>query len=201
LVASPKEFDGEAEFYDAIYHWKKYDQESARIHDLLLSEGVAPGSLVLEAACGTGSHLSHLRDWYRVTGFDLNEKMLDRARQKLPGVPLFRADMTDFSVSEPADALLCLFSSIGYVYPEDRLAAAGRSFAAAVKPGGALIVEPWLTEGTYRIGHLGLNTFESEELKLCRASVARKEGDLAVLDFHWLLLMPDRGLIVGRRRA
>lgn len=181
----------DAEFYDAIYHWKNYDREAERSRELLSAEGVAPGSLVLEAGCGTGAHLSRLRAWYRVSGFDLNESMLAQARRKLPELPLFKADMADFSVSEPVDALLCLFSSIGYVYPEPRLRSAARAFARAVRPGGILIVEPWFTEAKYRTGELVLNTYESDELKLCRASVAKRDGELSVLDFHWLVLRRD----------
>lgn len=168
--------------------------------------------------------------------------MLQIARGKLPGTPLFRADMAHFTVDTSFDALLCLFSSIGYIHPEERLRAAARAFAASVRPGGALVIEPWLAEEAFISGHLAMQTYDGEDLKLCRAAISRKEGALSVFDFHWLVvragapdmehvvdrhtlwlcptgtlleafedagfevrlepkgLMPDRGLIVGRRR-
>jgi dTDP-3-amino-3,4,6-trideoxy-alpha-D-glucopyranose N,N-dimethyltransferase len=231
-----------AELYDPIYHWKDYRAEGEKLRALLAAAGVAEGGSILEAACGTGTHLQNLRQGFRVSGFDLNPAMLAVARSKLPEVPLWQADMADFSVEAPADALLCLFSSIGYVHPEERLRQAARAFGRAVRPGGVLIVEPWLTEQTFTAGRIDLQTYQGSELKLARACKTGKRGDLAVLNFQWLVLrqgtpeighfaethemwlcptetllrafedagfearwepeglMPDRGLILGRRR-
>jgi daunosaminyl-N,N-dimethyltransferase/N-dimethyltransferase len=178
-----------AELYDSIYHWKDYAAESARLGGLLGKLGIADGGRILEAACGTGSHLVHLRDHYQVSGFDLSDAMLSLARSKLPAeVELFRADMTNFAVPVPFDALFCLFSSIGYAHPEAKLRATAGSFARAVRPGGALIVEPWLTPEAYQPGRSTMQTYDGEDLKLCRASISKQEGEMAVLDFHWLVL-------------
>ncbi|MHC5113044.1 MAG: class I SAM-dependent DNA methyltransferase [Planctomycetota bacterium] len=175
-----------ARYYDLIYQWKKYDEEAARLHELITAEGVAPEETVLEAACGTGAHLRHLRRWHPVAGFDLNPEMVALAREALPDVELFQADMTDFALPKPVGALLCLFSSIGYVHPRARLDAAARCFAAAVRPGGALIVEPWLDPDTFMDGFPGMDTYGDDDLKLCRMVVSRREGELSVFDFHWL---------------
>jgi daunosaminyl-N,N-dimethyltransferase/N-dimethyltransferase len=186
-------FGRHAEYYDPIYHWKDYAAEAARLHELLAAEGVEDGASVLEAACGTGSYLPPLSRWYAVSGFDLSAEVLQIARRKLPQAPLFQADMAEFTLAQPVAALLCLFSSIGYVYPEARLRAAARAFGQAVRPGGALIVEPWLTAESYRPGHPTMHTYDSPELKLCRAVVSKQEGEMAVLDFHWLALRAGAG--------
>ena len=65
-------YEERAALYDAIYHWKRYEEESAALHALLASEGVDDGARVLEAACGTGSYLVHLAARYAVSGFDLS---------------------------------------------------------------------------------------------------------------------------------
>jgi ubiquinone/menaquinone biosynthesis C-methylase UbiE len=102
--------------YDLIYHWKDYTKEARRVRDLLHAEDIRDGSRVLEAACGTGTYMQHLGEWFDVAGFDLYDEMLTIAREKLPaGTTLFQADMTDFAVERSFDALLCLFSSIVYV--------------------------------------------------------------------------------------
>lgn len=178
-----------AALYDPIYHWKDYGAESARLREFLRSLEIPDGARVLEVACGTGSHLAHLRAYYQASGLDLSDAMLSVARTKLPPeVALRCADMADFEVAAPVDALLCLFSSIGYVHPEARLRATARCFARAVRPGGALVIEPWLTPEAYRPGRMMMQTYDGEDLKLCRASVSKQEGELAVLDFHWLVL-------------
>lgn len=179
-------YGGRAKYYDAIYHWKKYDEEALRLRELLAAEGVRDGGRIIEAACGTGTHLVQLSQWFEVSGFDISESMLRIAREKLPGVKLFHADMTGFSIDEPCDALLCMFSSIGYVFPEERLRAAARCFAGAVRQGGALIVEPWLNAETFVSGKQSMQTFANDDLCLCRMSIGQREGNLSIFDFHWL---------------
>jgi SAM-dependent methyltransferase len=181
-----------AKYYDAIYHWKKYDQESLRLRELLAAEGVRDGERIIEAACGTGSHLVHLKQWFEVSGFDISEDMLRIARAKLPGVKLFRADMADFAIEEPCDALVCLFSSIGYVFPEERLRAAARHFARAVRRGGVLIIEPWLNPETFVPGRQSMQTFSNDDLCLCRMAVGQREGERSIFDFNWLAVERDR---------
>ena len=104
-----------------------------------------------------------------------------------------------------------------------------------------LLVEPWLTEEAFSAGFLSMQTYDGEDIKLCRSNISRREGPMSIFDFHWLAarrgapdveylaerhslcmystetllaaftaagfetrhepdgLMPQRGLIVGRR--
>lgn len=193
-MSSASMYGEHAEYYDAIYHWKDYPREVERLRAILAQEGVPEGAQLLEAACGTGSHLLLLAPHYRVSGFDLNPSMLAVARRKLPTTPLFVADMADPTAlpEAGADVLLCLFSSIGYLFPEARLRSAAQAFAAALRPGGVLLVEPWLTERNFREGNPSLQTYDSPELKLARATIARRDGALSVLDMHWLVAKKGR---------
>lgn len=180
-----------AELYDKIYSFKNYARDSEQLRALLHAEGIADGAELLEAACGTGAYLAHLAAWFRVSGFDKSREMLAVARAKLPSVELFEADMCEFERPAPVDALLCLFSSIGYVHPEPRLRMAARAFAAALRPGGVLVLEPWLTREVYKVGKTTMHTFEDDDLKLCRQAVAKIDGELSVLEMHWLVARND----------
>jgi SAM-dependent methyltransferase len=184
-----------AELYDAIYSQKPYDKEAARVHQLLEQRGVADGSRLIEAACGTGSYLFHLKRWYPVAGLDLHPGILEVARKKLPGADLFEADMADFAVEQPFDALVCLFSSIGYLHGEDRLAAAAGCFARALGPEGVLIVEPFLEPEAFNAGRLVHQTHEGARLCCTRACIPAREDERAVLDFHWLVLKAGRAAV------
>jgi daunosaminyl-N,N-dimethyltransferase/N-dimethyltransferase len=181
-------YQDKAELYDAIYASKPYGDEAQRLHDVLASLGVGDGARVLEAACGTGSYLRELARWYEVSGFDKNAAMLAVARRKVPSVPLFEADLRSFAVEQPVDAALCLFSSIGYLHDDEALARSLGCFARVVRPGGVLILEPFVGAHHYRDGSTFLQTHEGPELKCVRASVSRRVGDLAVIDFAWLVL-------------
>ena len=131
-----------ADLYDRIYHWKDYAAEAARLRAVLRAAGVADGARVVEAACGTGSYLAHLSKWYAVEGIDLAAGALAFARKKAPRARLRKADMRDFALSRPADAVVCLFSSWGYLRPGADRRRAAACFARAVRPGGVVVVDP-----------------------------------------------------------
>jgi SAM-dependent methyltransferase len=176
-----------AELYDAIYHWKDYAKEALRVAEILGGLGISPGSRVVEAACGTGNYLAKLQHVYTVEGFDLNAPMLAVAKARLPRVPLFVADMRAFALDRPADALLCLFSSIGYLLDEAALREAAVAFARAVRPGGALIVEPWVAPEAYEVDRPFMTLHDKPELRIARVNTSAREGDHSVMDMHWLV--------------
>lgn len=175
-----------AEYYDLIYQWKSYADEARRIREILSAEGVPDGAGLADVACGTGSHLAHLQAHYAVRGLDASASMLAVARRKLPGIPFQVADMAARAVEPPVRALLCLFSAIGYVYPEPRLRAAAANFAHGLEPGGVLIVEPWLDRTTFAPGLPTMHTYDTPDLKLCRMGLTRQEADMSVLEFQWM---------------
>ncbi len=183
-----------ARLYDLIYSGKDYGGECSRLRRVLHENGVAEGGALLEAACGTGNYLKHLRRWFDVEGFDISEQMLDRARQKLPEVELFQADMFDFEPERKYDAVVCPFSSISYAESTVQLEKAAANFRRALRPGGILVVEPWLGPGETPVGRPSMKTYEDDELKVCRQFVSQQEGRRATLDFHWLVAEWDKGV-------
>lgn len=185
----PDIYESRAELYDLIYHFKDYAAEARRVEAVLASLGVHPGARVLEGAMGTGGHAVHLAQRYDYAGFDLSPTLLAIARRKLPDAPLTVADLRSFQVDRPVDAFMCLFSSIGYLLDADALAACAQSVAAAVRPGGALLIEPWFTRDRWQAGRPTLQTYDSPELKIARASVSGLEdGDIAVTPMTYLVV-------------
>lgn len=203
--SSPPLYSERAELYDVVYQWKDYAGEAARLVSLLRGQGVGPGSRLLEAACGTGSYLAELSADHRVAGFDLSEEMIAVARRKLPRVPLWTADMLTVEpehVDGPYDAVLCLFSSIAYLWPLPRLEEGLRRLAALVRPGGVLIIELWVRPEHWRDGQPTLQTAglpeldaQDVDLYVARAGVAAtREQDgmrLSVMDLHYLVARRD----------
>ena len=123
-------FSNSARIYDAVYSFKDYGAEAERVHELIQERSPGASSL-LDVACGTGKHLEQFRRWYPdVAGVDLDEGLIDVARDRLDDVPLQLADMTSFDLGRKFDAVTCLFSSIGYVGTVERLASAIAAMAA-----------------------------------------------------------------------
>jgi SAM-dependent methyltransferase len=200
---TPGVFTRTAALYDAVYSFKDYAGEASRLHDLIERRRrgggdpppppgapPSPQPTLLDVACGTGKHLEHLRRWYAVEGVDLDPRLLDLAARRLPGVPLHQGDMTDFDLGRTFQAVLSLFSSIGYVKTLEGLRRAVACLARHVAPGGVLVVEPWFTPDVYNVGRPHALLVDQPDLKLARLNVSAVAGSVSILAFHYLLATP-----------
>ena len=184
-------FTKSAAFYDAIYSWKDYAAEAELVRRFAERHKRSPGATLLDVACGTGQHLSYLQASYQVEGLDLDAELLKLARRRCPGVRFHQADMVDFDLGRPFDVVTCLFSAIGYVETVERLNSAVRSIARHLLPGGVALVEPWFNREQFHEGHVGSRFVDLPDLKIARINTARVEGDVSILDFHYLVGTPQ----------
>jgi SAM-dependent methyltransferase len=104
-----------------------------------------PLATIVDVPCGTGRHaLGLAKAGFRVTGFDRSEAALARAVAiaEAEGLParFARADMLEFEVDAPVDALICMGNSLGYFEPEMTLQLL-HHFARSVRQGGRLILD------------------------------------------------------------
>lgn len=182
-------FTRSAAIYDAVYSFKDYAAEAARVHELV-EERLAGATTLLDVACGTGKHLEVLRAWYRIEGLDLDGDLLEIARGRLVDVPLHEQDMTSFDLDRRFDVVTCLFSSIGYVGTVERLHAAVASMTRHLNPGGIVLVEPWFSPEAWTTGSPHLLTVDEPDLKVARVNVSQRDGPLAVMEFSYLVGTP-----------
>ncbi len=184
-------FSRSAELYDAFYAWKDYPAEAEKL-DALIRRTVRGARTLLDVACGTGKHLELLRDRYEVEGVELDPAMLAIARRRLPGVPLHEGDMTAFDLGREFDVVTCLFSSIGYARTRKRLVQAAASLARHVRPGGALVVEPWILPEAWQEHGVYALFIDEPELKAARVDRSTRDGDVTAIDFHYVVGTPAR---------
>ena len=179
-------FSASAEFYDLIYStFKDYAAETSRIASLL--RDVNPhGRTVLDVACGTGEHARLLAaEGFLVDGLDLDPAFVRIAARKHPAGRFFEADMADFHLSRRYDAVLCLFSSIGYLRTLDRITAALTCFRRHLAPGGRIIVEPWFPPGGLNPDRVARNTGEANGVRVTRVGRVEIEGRLSRVHFDY----------------
>ena len=184
-------FSRSARIYDAIYaSIRDYPREAAQLDALIQARRPGAKSL-LDVACGTGVHLHHLAGRYEVEGLDLDPEMLAVARERLPDATFHHCDMASFDLGKRFDAVVCMFSSIGYVKTEEWLRDAIASMARHLEPGGVLVVEPWLTPDAWSDRHVGAVFVDEPELKIARVNVAEREGTISSFEFQYLVGTPD----------
>ncbi|HEV2225201.1 MAG TPA: class I SAM-dependent methyltransferase [Nitrososphaerales archaeon] len=184
-----------APYYDQIYHWKDYRKEVRKLKTLIRRYQLSSGKDLLDVACGTGKHLSYLRDDFDCMGVDASEHMLAAARKNVPEVELSKGDMIDFDMGRRFDIVLCLFSSIGYLRTRRAVSRAVTNLATHMKEGGVLIIEPWLRKSAWSDRTVHMQRYESDSLKIARVSFVRAEGPLSVLDERYLIAEKGKGVL------
>ncbi len=181
-------YDKSAAFYDLIYDFKDYHGEATALAALIRARR-PEASRVLDVACGTHEHGRFFKDMFaEVDGVDLNAEFIEAAQAKNPSGRYSVGDMRAFDLGRRYDAVLCLFSAIGYAGSPEEIDQAVARMAAHAEPGGVVVVEPWWTPEAYFPGRLSANTAEGDGVRLCR--MARSElldGGVAYLNMHYLV--------------
>ena len=78
--------------------------------------------------------------------------------------------MSDFHLSQRYDAVLCLFSSIGYLQTLDRVGLALACFREHLAPGGVIVIEPWYGPDVLDPHRVVRNTGEANGVRVSRVS-------------------------------
>jgi SAM-dependent methyltransferase len=171
---------------------KDYVREAADVVDRVRRHRPDARS-VLDVACGTGLHLAAFVDMgLEVEGVELSEAMLELARERLPGVPLHQGDMRTFHLGRRFDAVVCLFSAIGYMTTLDALATAIATMRDHLVDGGVLVVEPWFTPEAWHDGAVFAESAKTDGLAVARVSRSWREGDQSLIEMHYVLGTPER---------
>jgi SAM-dependent methyltransferase len=136
------------DWFDTPYYHQLYfqrdQQEAARFIAALIAHlAPAPGSRMLDVACGRGRHSIQLHSMgFEVIGIDISVSSIAYANQ-------FATDKLQFYVHDMRqpcwinyfDYAFNFFTSFGYFRTRREHDAAMRSIGQAIKPGGTLVVD------------------------------------------------------------
>lgn len=182
-----------AKYYDKMYESFDYEKNVADLHMIIQKYKKSSGNRLLDVACGTGTHISYLKHMYNALGFDISADMLEIARGKCSDVEFIQGNMISMMLDREFDVIICLFGSIGYLTDRKDLEQAIHAFSNHIVTGGLLVIEPMFTSETYRDRSTGILCLDLPEIKIARANVTRRDGDIAYLDFHFLISTKEKG--------
>lgn len=183
-------FSKTARYYDEIYSYKDYRTEVQRLLAIIRGNLQSRGNRLLDIGCGTGRHIEYLKKHFYVEGLDISEEFIEIARQRNPDITFHQADMKDFELGHTFDVVTCLFSSIGYVRTLDNLSRAITCMKHHLKPGGTLIIEPWITPDKWKPGSVHAMLIEKPDLKIARVNTTFVDGRISWFEFHYLIGTP-----------
>lgn len=135
------------EDYFRIYEPTLTPERTAReVEGIVTLLSLPPGSAILDLACGHGRHAIPLAErGYRVTGQDLSEVFLNRARSDAAArgvtVQWVHSDMRQIPFTSEFDAVINIFTAFGYLESEAEDQKVLNAVAAALKPGGRFLIE------------------------------------------------------------
>jgi len=176
-----------AYYYDLLYNNKDYKSEAAFIKELVLQHKKSSGIDLLDIACGTGSHLVHLKEHFNVTGTDISNEMLEICKTKIPDIELIQADMIDMRLNRQFDIITCLFSSIAYTKTLENVKKTIQTFESHLKPGGLVIIEPFLRPEIAVNGTPYMTTYDGPDIKVARLNIADIRDSVYHIDFNFLV--------------
>jgi SAM-dependent methyltransferase len=134
-------YEALAAVYDRFTADYEYDRWLDAIEEWAFAHGL-DGRSLLDVACGTGkSFLPMLAKGYQVTACDLSPSMVAAAREKAPQLDIRVADMRSLPWAAQFDLITCMDDAVNYLLSDADLAAALRSMATALAPGGILVFD------------------------------------------------------------
>ncbi|QJX46689.1 class I SAM-dependent methyltransferase [Hymenobacter taeanensis] len=138
-------------YYHLLYQGRNYEEAQGFITALLQRLRPKPTAKLLDLACGKGRHAVYLSEQgYDVTGIDLSPESIAHASEaEHKHLRFFVHDMRQPLPGE-FDFIFNLFTSFGYFQEEAENVVALRNAAAALKPGGKMVIDFLNTERTVR---------------------------------------------------
>jgi SAM-dependent methyltransferase len=133
-----------ASCFDFLHRRKDYRAEADQILEIFAKEGSI--SSVLDLGCGTAHHLELLAEaGHAVVGVDRSVAMAQRGSERLARfggrARVVEADLFDVAFGRTFDAVLMMFSLLGYFVSNERVLEALRAMGRHLEPGGLVVFD------------------------------------------------------------
>lgn len=137
--------------YFDLYESQDTELAKTQVPQLTARLGLVPPARVLDVGCGYGRHSVELaRLGFQVTGVDISEVQLARAREKAQAAEVavdFRlGDARALEFEREFDAAVSMFLSFGFFDTDAEHVSMLRGISRALRPGGRFLLDFWNRE-------------------------------------------------------
>jgi SAM-dependent methyltransferase len=134
------------EYFDIYGPMLPQERSTREVEGIVNLLNLPPGSRILDLACGHGRHAIPLAErGYRVTGQDLSDVFLDRARAAANAcgvtVDWVHSDMREIPFVDEFDAVINIFTAFGYFESDAEDERVLHEVHKALRPGGRVLLE------------------------------------------------------------
>jgi len=171
---SPK--DERRLYEDLVWVWpimsppEDYVEEGRKLSELIKERSPAGAETLLHLGCGGGHNDHTLKDYFKVTGIDISEPMLELAGRLNPEVDYHQGDMRSVRLGKTFDAVVGL-DSLAYMQTEEELRGVFETAYLHLKPGGVFLAFPeftrerfqqnWAHSSSHSSGDVSITYFEN----------------------------------------
>ncbi|MBY0353710.1 methyltransferase domain-containing protein [Candidatus Babeliales bacterium] len=193
-------FGAYAQYYDALYHDKNYQAETAYL-DALIKKFAPQACSILELGCGTGRHALELaQKGYAVHGIDISQEMLTQAQALRVANSAYEkqlsfshADLRTVRLEKKFDVVASLFHVMSYQTTDCDLRAAFQTAAAHLNAGGLFIFDFWygpavLTQGS----QVRVKRIETECVKVTRVAEPESQEAANCVNVNFTIFVHDK---------
>lgn len=195
----PELFSDYAAYYDLLYEDKPYRAEAGFIANLIdrFSCNATTPKRILDLACGTGRHCFELATMgYEVEGSDISAAMIARAeraaRELASPVKFFNRSFQEAHlIGKKYDAVLTLFSAIGYLTNHHEIITSLKNIHSLLEPKGLFIFDYWNGNAVVKdyspLKILQKSSLDRELMRISRTSLDIV-NQVAIVDFQFICL-------------
>jgi SAM-dependent methyltransferase len=188
-----------AQYYDLLYAEKDYVKEVDYVRGFI-RQYAPDASNVLELGCGTGVHASLFAEYgYAVTGIDLSEQMLAKARERHLALAaggmlrFYQGDMRDFDLQKQFDVVVALFHVISYLPTDHDLELTLSSISQHLKPGGLFLFDHWYGPAVMAYPPTRrIKTLENDEIEVTRVATPTLRADDHLVDVNYAVTVVEK---------
>jgi len=177
--------------YPYMFDAKRHARTSKEVDGIIKQLDLQPDDSVLDLGCGDGRHLLELarRGYQKITGVDSTKYYLDIAKERTAaeGLPIefIQDDMRSPRNEGAYEAVLSLFSSLGYFEKHEENLRVLRNAHRALKRGGKLLVDVRGKENfAYHFDEEGWTESDGTYVLTRRMPL----NDFSIIENHWTII-------------